>query len=471
MNVARPGFRTLAVVGAAVAGTAVFAAAGGARTAATAPTSSSLPTVSGSAQQGKTLTAASGTWAGTTPMKFAYAWQRCDTSGASCVAIADATAQTYTIVLDDVGYKLRVAVTATNSAGSMTADSAVTSAVTGSVPPSSTALPQITGKLVVGSTLSSSNGTWSGTTPITYTFQWQRCDQTGAACAAVSGATKQTYTLAAADNAHTLRVAVTAANAGGSAQATSAATGVVSISVPVVSGSATLSGTAVQGQSLTVSSNWTGATPISYAYQWWRCDATGNNCVAIAGSTGQAYQLTANDVGHVVFASVTATNSVGVGHANTNRLGPVTAAATTTTTTTTTTTPAPSGTVKLPNGETSVSVANVPDTDRLNVSRVAYAPRKIVGRAPVTMTVKITDANKYDVAGALVYVVGLPYGWAKISPESATAADGTVSLTITPTAKMPKTGSLVLFVRARTPQGSALAGSSTRRLVQVLIRP
>ena len=89
----------------------------------------------------------------------------------------------------------------------------------------------------------------------------------------------------------------------------------------------------------------------------------------------------------------------------------------------------------------------------------------------MTVTFKVIENNKYDVSGALVYVLGLPYSWAKASPEAATAADGTVTLTITPTAKAPKRGSLVLFVRARTPSGNLLAGSSTRRLVQVLMRP
>jgi hypothetical protein len=88
----------------------------------------------------------------------------------------------------------------------------------------------------------------------------------------------------------------------------------------------------------------------------------------------------------------------------------------------------------------------------------------------VTVTFKIVDANKYDVAGALVYVLALPYSWGKASAEAATAADGTVAVTVTPTRAAPRKGALVLFVRARTPQGNLLAGSSTRRLVQVRMR-
>jgi len=46
-----------------------------------------------------------------------------------------------------------------------------------------------------------------------------------------------------------------------------------------------------------------------------------------------------------------------------------------------------------------------------------------------------------------------------------------VTISVALTAHAPKKGALVLFVRARTPHGSVLAGSSTRRLIQVKIRP
>jgi hypothetical protein len=90
---------------------------------------------------------------------------------------------------------------------------------------------------------------------------------------------------------------------------------------------------------------------------------------------------------------------------------------------------------------------------------------------PVVATFKIIDSNtNYDVAGALVFALPIPYNWARGS-EQATGADGTVSVSITPTSALPRSGALVVFVRARTPQGSKLAGSSTRRLVQVRIKP
>jgi subtilisin family serine protease len=80
------------------------------------PVNTTLPTISGTAQTGQTLSAGSGTWS-ESPSSYAYQWQRCNSSGASCTAIAAATAQSYTVASADVGSTLRVALTASNSAG------------------------------------------------------------------------------------------------------------------------------------------------------------------------------------------------------------------------------------------------------------------------------------------------------------------------------------------------------------------
>jgi glucose/arabinose dehydrogenase len=94
-----------------------------------APTNTVPPSITGPAQQGKTMTARDGTWTGGTPMTFAYQWRRCNTAGAACVDLAGATANTYSPVAGDVGSTLRVVVTATNTAGSTSATSAPTAVV------------------------------------------------------------------------------------------------------------------------------------------------------------------------------------------------------------------------------------------------------------------------------------------------------------------------------------------------------
>jgi hypothetical protein len=89
-------------------------------------------------------------------------------------------------------------------------------------PPQNTAPPVITGQAQVGQSLSSSSGSWSGTQPMTFSYQWQRCDGSGASCTNLSGATASSYTTVSADQGATLRTLVTATNNAGQASAQSA---------------------------------------------------------------------------------------------------------------------------------------------------------------------------------------------------------------------------------------------------------
>lgn len=87
--------------------------------------------------------------------------------------------------------------------------------------PSNQSVPTISGTTQEGSTLTATSGSWSGTSPITYAYQWRRCNQNGASCGNINGSTGTTYVLKAADVNRTIRVRVTAKNSDGTAQATS----------------------------------------------------------------------------------------------------------------------------------------------------------------------------------------------------------------------------------------------------------
>lgn len=101
------------------------------------------------------------------------------------------------------------------------------SAASSDAAPTNQSPPTISGTAKVGEVLTASSGSWNGTTPIDYSYQYRRCGANGGSCSNISSATKSTYTLKTADRGATIRVRVTAKNNDGSAQVESAQTAVV----------------------------------------------------------------------------------------------------------------------------------------------------------------------------------------------------------------------------------------------------
>jgi hypothetical protein len=93
-------------------------------TSSAAPKNTAPPTIAGTAKVGQTLTANEGTWSGN-PTGYAFQWQRCDADVIVCSNVVGATAKTYLVRIADLGYRVRVRVTARSDKGSATANSAL----------------------------------------------------------------------------------------------------------------------------------------------------------------------------------------------------------------------------------------------------------------------------------------------------------------------------------------------------------
>jgi hypothetical protein len=178
----------------------------------------------------------------------------------------------------------------------------------GSIPPSNTVAPVISGISDIGSVLTTTDGTWAGTAPITYTYQW---NQNGNP---IIGETNSTYTLVVADYLKDITCEVTATNVAGSSSATSNAitctgTAPVNTVAPVISGTPTV------GQTLSsTTGTWTGNPTPTYTYQWKR---NGSN---IASATSSTYTLVQADATFAITCAVTGTNVVGAAEATSNSL-------------------------------------------------------------------------------------------------------------------------------------------------------
>ena len=299
------------VTGANDAGAASVSSAVAVPVAPAPPVSVVAPTATGTPLAGQTLTAHDGTWDGSQPMTPAYQWQRCDADGTNCADIAGETGSSYVLADDDAGHTVRVEVTYTNAAGSDTGHSTPSAVVQGN-PPVNTTDPSLSGTARDGQALTLDDGAWNGTPALVPTYQWQRCDASGNACADIAGETGLSYTLQGADVGHTVRAVVTVTNAWGAASEAADPSAVVLAAPPAVTIDPSVTGTAVDGQTVSADPGvWAGTGPVDFTYQWLRCDLDGTNCTDIAGATDEDYTLTSADADHGIRVEVTGTNAAG----------------------------------------------------------------------------------------------------------------------------------------------------------------
>jgi len=173
--------------------------------------------------------------------------------------------------------------------------------------------PQIEGSLVVGKTLTATNGCWDGS-PTSFTYSWLRCSQSGTNCTPIAGATTQTYTLTTSDIGHTIVALVTAKNAAGSTgPVNSKPSDVVSAAAaPVFKTRPTVTGKAQIGEAMVAKvGTFSGGIPQKFAFEWQRCDKDGLNCASVAGATSQSYGVRSADVDQTLRVKVTASNDYG----------------------------------------------------------------------------------------------------------------------------------------------------------------
>jgi hypothetical protein len=432
-----------------------------------APQNRSLPRVQGLPRQGERLAAERGNWANS-PSGYGFTWLRCDRAGNGCSAIGGAHGSTYVLSSADVGHTIRLQVDARNAGGLARAFSPPT-AVVGAQPtpaakPVNTAAPSIAGTAQEGKTLTGNRGSWSNN-PSDYDYSWHRCDRSGDGCDTIGSAKGTSYTLGGDDVGRTIRFRVRARNASGSDRASSSPTAVVrAAAAPANRTPPTISGTPAEGATLTGSNgSWT-HSPTAYAFVWYRCDRNGNNCSSISGARSGSYRLTSADVGATLRLRVTAANSEGGSSSTSVPTAVIQHAAA----------PPPSRSPGCPAVGNPDPVAKIVAPARLLVDTLQSDPRVVTrGTAALVVRFHVTSTCGGPVQGALVYATATPYNQFSIPPEAVTGSDGWATLVFRRLRGFPVSSRqqlIAVFVRARKPGESLLAGISTRRLVSIPVR-
>ena len=227
------------------------------------------PTITGTAQEGDTLTAAA--MAGQSDNSVSYQWLENDGSGGSYVNIAGATGPSYQVQEADEGFKIEVVATATNDNGAtVSATSAATALVLDAAPTITT--PIITGTAQEGDTLTAAAS--AGQSDNSVSYQWLENDGSGGSYVAISGATGSSYQVQEADEGFKIEVGRhrDQRQRRATVSATSAATAAVLDAAPTIT-TPTITGTAQEGDTLTAAASAGQSDKTVSATSGWRTTA------------------------------------------------------------------------------------------------------------------------------------------------------------------------------------------------------
>ena len=204
--------------------------------------------------------------------------------------------------------------------------------------------------------------------------------------------------------------------------------------------------------------NWNGTSPITFTYQWRRCDGNGGSCSSISGATQQTYTLKQVDDQNTLRVVVKASNSDGSSTITTVPTAVVAAAPTTPST----------GCPSAASGAT-VAVGDVSSPARLEIDQFQPTPGVIPGNmTSFTLRVHVADTCGQPVSGADVYATAVPFNQVNVPAETATGGDGWVSLTFNRLKGFPAARHqelMVMYLRARMPGQSPLTGITGSRIV------
>jgi hypothetical protein len=166
--------------------------------------------------------------------------------------------------------------------------------------PVNTTAPEVSGALYVGESLTTTDGTWTGT-PTSYTYQWKRG-------ATNIGTNSNTYTLVIADASLSISCVVTAINAIGSTNATSNTLEPYPLFAPFLNSSPYIGYSPIytgDTAEIITEANFGGNEPPTVVYQWY------SNDILQIGQTGLTYTTTILDQGFNIAVIATGTNSQG----------------------------------------------------------------------------------------------------------------------------------------------------------------